>query len=452
MTRDREDRTEGSAALRAVEAALATRWPESRIEPSLERVRDLVDLLGNPQNSYPVVHISGTNGKTSTVRMVDELLRELGLRTGRFTSPHLESIIERICLDGEPVDADHFAGAYAEIAPYLDLVDRRHEIRLSFFEVLVAMAYSAFADAPVDAAVVEVGLGGSWDATNVVDGRVAVVTPVAVDHREYLGDTVEEIAGEKAGIIKRGAVAVLSHQPEAAAEVLLRRAAEVGATIAREGLEFGVRTREVAVGGQLLGLEGLAGSYDEVFLPLHGAHQAQNAACAVAAVEALLGGGRDALDADAVRAAFARVRSPGRLEVFRRGSTVLVDAAHNPAGAHALAEAVTEEFTFGSLVGVVAALRDKDVLGILEELERVIDLVVATENSSPRAMRLEDMVGLALQVFGEDRVYQAATMPEAIDVAVGLAEREAPLGGGGVLVTGSVVTAGDARMLLGSAT
>jgi dihydrofolate synthase/folylpolyglutamate synthase len=451
VTRDREDRTEGSAALREVETALATRWPESRIEPSLERVRDLVDLLGNPQNSYPVVHISGTNGKTSTARMVDELLRELGLRTGRFTSPHLESITERICLDGEPVDADHFAAAYAEIAPYLDLVDRRHEIRLSFFEVLVAMAYSAFADAPVDAAVVEVGLGGSWDATNVVDGRVAVVTPVAVDHREYLGDTVEEIAGEKAGIIKRGAVAVLAHQPEAAAEVLLRRAAELGATIAREGLEFGVRTREVAVGGQLLGLEGLAGSYDEVFLPLHGAHQAQNAACAVAAVEAFLGGGRDALDADAVRAAFARVGSPGRLEVFRRGSTVLVDAAHNPAGAHALAMAVTEEFTFGSLVGVVAALRDKDVLGILEELEPVIDLVVATENSSPRAMRLEDMVGLALQVFGEDRVYQAATMPEAIDVAVGLAEREAPLGGGGVLVTGSVVTAGDARMLLGSA-
>jgi dihydrofolate synthase/folylpolyglutamate synthase len=451
VTRDREDRTEGSAALREVETALATRWPESRIEPSLERVRDLVDLLGNPQNSYPVVHISGTNGKTSTARMVDELLGELGLRTGRFTSPHLESITERICLDGEPVDADHFAAAYAEIAPYLDLVDRRHEIRLSFFEVLVAMAYSAFADAPVDAAVVEVGLGGSWDATNVVDGRVAVVTPVAVDHREYLGDTVEEIAGEKAGIIKRGAVAVLAHQPEAAAEVLLRRAAELGATIAREGLEFGVRTREVAVGGQLLGLEGLAGSYDEVFLPVHGAHQAQNAACAVAAVEAFLGGGRDALDADAVRAAFARVGSPGRLEVFRRGSTVLVDAAHNPAGAHALAEAVTEEFTFGSLVGVVAALRDKDVLGILEELEPVIDLVVATENSSPRAMRLEDMVGLALQVFGEDRVYQAATMPEAIDVAVGLAEREAPLGGGGVLVTGSVVTAGDARMLLGSA-
>jgi dihydrofolate synthase/folylpolyglutamate synthase len=217
-------------------------------------------------------------------------------------------------------------------------------------------------------------------------------------------------------------------------------------------MEFGVRARQVAVGGQLLGLESLAGSYDEVFLPLHGAHQAQNAACAVAAVEAFLGGGRDSLDADAVRAALGRVGSPGRLEVFRRGSTVLVDAAHNPAGARALAEAVTEEFTFGSLVGVVAVLRDKDVLGILGELEPVVDLVVATENSSPRSMRLGDLVGLALQIFGEDRVYQAATMPEAIDVAVGLAEREAPLGGGGVLVTGSVVTAGDARMLLGSGT
>ena len=452
VTRDSKAKAGGAAALRRVETALATRWPESRIEPSLERVRDLVDLLGNPQNSYPVVHIGGTNGKTSTARMVDELFRELGLRTGRFTSPHLESITERICLDGEPVDADRFAAAYAEIAPYLDLVDRRHEIRLSFFEVLVAMAYSAFADAPVDAAVVEVGLGGSWDATNVVDGKVAIVTPVAVDHTEYLGDTVEEIAGEKAGIIKRGAVVVLARQPEAAAEVLLRRAAEVGATIAREGMEFGVRARQVAVGGQLLGLESLAGSYGEVFLPLHGAHQAQNAACAVAAVEAFLGGGRDALDADAVRAALGRVGSPGRLEVFRRGSTVLVDAAHNPAGARALAEAVTEEFTFGSLVGVVAVLRDKDVLGILGELEPVVDLVVATENSSPRSMHLGNLVGLALQIFGEDRVYQAATMPEAIDVAVGLAEREAPLGGGGVLVTGSVVTAGDARMLLGSGT
>lgn len=448
MTHDQTDRAAGAAALREVEAALATRWPESRIEPSLVRIRDLVDLLGNPQHTYPVIHVSGTNGKTSTARMVDELLREHNLRTGRFTSPHLESITERICLDGEPVAAERFAAAYAEVAPYLDLVDERHKVRLSFFEVLTAMAYAAFADAPVDAAVVEVGMGGSWDATNVVDGRVAVVTPVAVDHAEYLGETVEQIAAEKAGIIKPGAFAVLAQQVEGAAEVLLRRAAEAGATIAREGLEFGVRTREVAVGGQLLGLQGLAGAYDEVFLPLHGAHQAQNAACALAAVEAFLGGGRDPLDGDAVRAAFARTVSPGRLEVLRRSPTVLVDAAHNPAGARALAEAISEEFTFGSLVAVVAALRDKDVLGILMELAAVVDLVVATENSSPRSMPVDDLAMLALQAFGEDRVYQGSTLPEAIEIAVGLAEREAPLGGGGVLVTGSVVTAGDARRLL----
>jgi dihydrofolate synthase / folylpolyglutamate synthase len=448
VTRDQGERTAGARALREVEAALATRWPESRIEPSLERIRDLVDLLGNPQHSYPVIHIGGTNGKTSTARMVDELLHELGLRTGRFTSPHLESITERISLDGEPLAPDRFAAAYTEVAPYLDLIDQRHDVRLSFFEVLVAMAYATFADAPVDAAVIEVGLGGSWDATNVADGRVAVIAPIAIDHAEYLGDTVEQIAAEKAGILKPGSVAVLAQQTEAAAEVVLRRAAEVGATIAREGLEFGVQNREVAVGGQLLGLQGLAGSYDEVFLPLHGAHQAQNAACAVAAVEALLGGGRDPLDADAVRAALARVRSPGRLEVLRRGPTVLVDAAHNPAGARALAEAITEEFTFANLIGVVAVLRDKDVLGILEELDPVIELIVVTENSSPRSLDVQELAALALQVFGEDRVDQGSSMPEAIEIAVGLAERDAPLGGGGVLVTGSVVTAGDARHLL----
>ncbi|MGH8776906.1 MAG: bifunctional folylpolyglutamate synthase/dihydrofolate synthase [Jiangellaceae bacterium] len=445
MTRDQGER---SGALLEVEAALATRWPESRIAPSLERIADLVDLLGNPQHAYPVIHIGGTNGKSSTARMADELLRELGLRTGRFTSPHLESITERICLDTEPVDADRFAAAYSEVAPYLDLVDQRHDVRLSFFEVLVAMAYAAFADAPVDAAVVEVGMGGSWDATNVADGKVAVVMPIAIDHANYLGDTVEVIAVEKAGILKPGSVAVLAHQPEGAAEVLLRRAVEVGATIAREGLEFGVRTREVAVGGQLLTLDGLAGSYGGVFLPLHGAHQAQNAACAVAAVEAFVGGGREAVDEAAVHGALSRIRSPGRLEVLRRGPTVLVDAAHNPAGARALADAVAEEFSFTALVGVVAAMRDKDILGILAELEPILRAIVVTENSSHRTMSVDDLARVALQVFGEDRVYQGSTMPEAIDIAVGLAEREGPIGGGGVLVTGSVVTAGDAGRLL----
>ena len=435
-------------ALRVVEAALATRWPESKIEPSLERIADLVDLLGHPQRTYPVVHVSGTNGKTSTARMIDELIRELGLRTGRFTSPHLEFITERISLDGQPVSGERFAKAYDELAPYLDVVDQRHDTKLSFFEVLTAMAYSVFADAPVDVAIIEVGMGGSWDATNVADGKVAVLTPISVDHAEYLGDTVADIAIEKAGIIKPGSFAVLSAQLAAAADVLLSRAIEVGATVAREGVDFGVRTREVAVGGQLLALDGLAGPYDEVFLPLHGAHQAQNAAAAVAAVESLLGGGRVPLDAEAVSVAFARVRSPGRLEIVRRGPTIVIDAAHNPAGARALAAAIGEEFGFSSLVAVVAVLSDKDAIGILEALEPVVDHVVLTKNSSPRAMQLDDLVEAALGVLGQDRVSQAHTMPDAIDVAVGVADREAVGGGGGVLITGSVVTAGDARLLL----
>jgi dihydrofolate synthase / folylpolyglutamate synthase len=438
----------GSDALRVVETALATRWPESQIEPSLERIADLVDLLGNPQRTYPVVHVGGTNGKTSTARMIDGLIRELGLRTGRFTSPHLESVTERISLDGQPVTAERFAQAYAEIAPYLDLVDSRHDHRLSFFEVLTAMAYATFADAPVDAAVVEVGMGGSWDATNVADGKVAVVTPIALDHAEYLGATVGEIAAEKAGIVKPDSLAVIASQPAEAAEVLLERAAEVNATVAREGIDFGVQSRQIAVGGQLLRLAGLAGSYQDVFLPLHGGHQAQNAAAAVAAVEGFVGGGRVPLEAEVVHAALAAVSSPGRLEVLRRGPTVMVDAAHNPASAFALRQAIEEEFTFGALVAVVAVLRDKDAIGILEQLEPIATAVVVTENSSPRALPIAELVPVALGIFGDDRVYQANSLLDAIDVALGLSEREAPAGGAAVLLTGSVVTAGDARRLL----
>jgi dihydrofolate synthase / folylpolyglutamate synthase len=436
-----------SDALRVVETALATRWPESRIEPSLERISDLVALLDNPQHTYPVVHVGGTNGKTSTARMIDELIRELGLRTGRFTSPHLESVTERISLDGQPVSDERFARTYEELAPYLDLVDQRHDTRLSFFEVLTAMAYSTFADAPVDAAIVEVGMGGSWDATNVADGKVAVVCPISVDHVEYLGDTVAEIAVEKAGIIKPRAHAVLALQPASAAEVLLKQAAEAGASVAREGVEFGVRSREIAVGGQLLAIDGLAGPYEDVFVPLHGAHQAQNAALAVAAVEGFVGGGRVPLDPDAVRAAFARVRSPARLEVVRRSPAVILDAAHNPAGAHALAAAIEAEFGFSTLTGIVGVLQDKDAAGILQALEPVLDHVVVTVNSSPRAMPLEQLTAASVDVFGVDRVDKAATISDAIEIAVGLAERGLP-SGAGVLITGSVVTAGDARRLL----
>jgi len=448
------------ATLREVEQQIVSRRPESSIEPTLDRIATLVSLLGDPQRAFPIIHITGTNGKTSTARMIDALLRERGLRTGRFTSPHLVSIRERICIDGEPLDPERFVTLYQEILPYVQLTDERHEVPLSFFEVLTGMAFAAFADAPVDVAIVEVGLGGTWDATNVADGVVAVVGPVAIDHTRYLGDTVEEIAAEKAGIIKPGALAVLAQQSLPAAEVLLRRVSEVGATVAREGIEFGVLERDLALGGQQLTLRGLNGTYPDVFLPLFGEYQAGNAACALAAVEGFAGVGDDGpsvaegrppLDPELVRQAFAGLRSPGRLEVLRRSPTVIVDAAHNPAGMAASAAAVTEAFSFTRLVGVLAVSADKDVAGILDELEPVLSDLVVTRNSSDRSMPPEELAELALDVLGADRVQVAARMDDAIELAVTLAD-EAPEtalpGGGGVLITGSVVTAGDARQLL----
>src|SRR5271156_1323940 len=293
--------------MREVERDIISRRPEHSVDLALDRMADLDELLGQPQRSCPVIHITGTNGKTSTARMIDALLRSRGLRTGRFTSPHLVSIRERICVDGAAVSAERFVEAYEEILPYVQLVDDRHPVPMSFFEVLTGMAFAIFADTPVDVMVLEVGLGGRLDSTNVADGVVAVVTPISIDHTRLLGNTVEEIAAEKAGIIKPGAVAVLAQQPLGAAEVLLRYAVEVGATVAREGVEFGVLSREQALGGQQLVLRGLRGTYEDVYLPLFGLHQAGNAACALGAVEAVAGGSDDAgaPDAGLVREAFA---------------------------------------------------------------------------------------------------------------------------------------------------
>jgi len=461
--------TAGPSAYRGAEAAIRARGVEWEFDPSLDRMRELMDLLGTPQRSYAVIHVSGTNGKTSTARMVDTLLRARGLRTGRCISPHLTTMRERICVDGEPLSEERFASAYDDVLPYLGMVDATGPPRLSFFEVLTAMAFAVFADTPVDVAVVEVGMGGIWDATNVADGNVAVVTPIALDHMRYLGDTIDEIATEKAGIIKPGAVAVLAQQPVEAAQVLLRRAAESGASVAREGIEFGILQREVAVGGQQLVLRGLRGVYEDLFLPIFGAHQAGNAACALAAAEAIAavpsGGagspaGRDhgdgALDGGLVKEAFARMTSPGRLEVVRRSPTVLVDAAHNPAGMAATVMAVAESFAFGALFGVVAISADKDVAGVLGELEPVLSQIVVTRNSSPRAMDVPTLAELAGEVFGADRVHAAAGLDDAIDLAVRLADEaeagdlagQLVPGGAGVLITGSVLTAGEARLLL----
>lgn len=437
-----------------VEKALLGRLPEHKSVEGrdLERIRLLCSTLADPQHAAPVIHLTGTNGKTTTARMIDSLLTVFGLRTGRLTSPHLAEVRERISLSGEPVSPERFVQTYDEVMPYVDLVDQRVDRPLSFFEVLTALGFAAFADAPVDVAILEVGLGGEWDSTNVADGKVVVVTPIAVDHAKYLGSTPVDIAVEKAGIIKPGAVAVIAQQEVEVAKVILRRAVEVGATVAREGLEFGVVDRELAVGGQMLTLKGLTGVYDGVYVPLHGVHQAHNAACALAAVEAFLAGGLgegEGLDADIVREGFANVRSPGRLEVVRRSPTVVLDAAHNPHGAAAAAAGVVEAFAFEPLIGVVGMMHDKDVEGVLAAFEPVFARIVCTQNSTMRAMPAAELAEIATEVFGEDRVDTVPRLDDAIDTAVRLAdEGSSDLGRGGVLITGSVITAGEARVLL----
>lgn len=455
------------AELALVEAELDQRWPETKIEPSLTRIAALMDLLGSPQHSYPVIHVAGTNGKTSVTRMIDALLTRMHRRTGRTTSPHLQLATERISIDGVPVSPRTYVDTYRDLEPYVRMIDQQSEAaggpRMSKFEVTTAMAFAAFADAPVDVAVVEVGLGGRWDATNVVESQVAVITPVGIDHTGYLGDTLTEIAAEKAGIIKparpddlapRETVAIIAQQEPEAMEVLLRQAVESDAAVARQGSEFTVLQRQVAIGGQQLELQGLGGVYSDIFLPLHGEHQAFNASLALAAVEAFFGAGPDRqLDVDAVREAFASVVNPGRLERVRSAPTVFLDAAHNPHGAKALAAALAAEFDFRKLVGVVSVMADKDVRGLLEALEPVFDEIVVTHNGSPRAMDVDDLADLAVARFGDERVVTAATLPDAIETAIAIAEEVAEPGeavsGAGVVVTGSVVTAGAARSLFG---
>lgn len=462
------------AALLQVEHLLDQRWPETKLEPSTTRISALLELLGSPQRGYPSIHIAGTNGKTSVARMVDSLLTALHRRTGRTTSPHLQSAVERISIDGKPISPATYVDTYREIEPFVQLVDQQSEAgvlgkagpRLSKFEVVTAMAFAAFADAPIDVAVVEVGLGGRWDATNVVNAPVAVITPIGVDHAEYLGDTLAEIAAEKAGIIGKqeeeivpsgtdlSTVAIIARQAPEAMEALLAQTVRADAAVAREDSEFAVLGRQVAVGGQLLELQGLGGLYSDIFLPLHGEHQAHNAALALAAVEAFFGAGAQRqLDIDAVRAGFAAVTSPGRLERMRSAPTVFIDAAHNPAGAAALAQALTEEFDFRFLVGVVSVMADKDVDGILAALEPVFDQIVVTHNGSPRALDVEGLALIAEQTFGPERVVTAATLPDAIETATAIVEESAVegelLGGAGIVITGSVVTAGAARTLFG---
>lgn len=434
-------------ALASIEKLINKRWPESKIQPTLDRILALTDALGSPQYSYPTIHLAGTNGKTSTARMIDQLLSHLGYRVGRYTSPHLESFTERISIKGEPITAENLIATYKDIELYLDLIDARQPHPLSYFEVLTALAFVAFAEYPVDIAVMEAGMGGEWDATNVVASEVAVMTPIGLDHMEYLGNTLEKIAQTKAGIFKPESNVVLAAQTPEVAKVLLSQAAKVSANIFREGVEFSVKKRVLAVGGQLITFQGVASEISDVFLPLYGDHQANNAAVALAAVEVFA---KVKLDDELVREAFSKVKSPGRCEIAFKDPLVIIDAGHNPHGISALTKTIKSEFDFESVIAVVGVLADKDVDGMLRELVAMADFIVITQNQSPRAMAADKLAALAAAHFSSAQIEVISDIKIALRFAVDKANLANQVGDGvnAVVVTGSVLTAGEARVIL----
>lgn len=449
-----DDAAHTAAVLERVEEIyqqIIARVPEHQVQPTLDRVTETLDILGDPQNSYPSVHITGTNGKTSTTRMIDALLCAFGVRTGRFTSPHLVDVRERITIEGDSISPDEFVRTWEDIAPYIEMIDRAHAetdgTKLSFFEVFTVMAFAAFADHPVDAAVVEVGMGGRWDATNVIDAGVGVIMPIAIDHEKWLGSTIREIAEEKAGIIKPGQIVIVAKQQEEALRVIEERAAQVDAIVRLEGRDYEVLDRQLGVGGQMITVRTPAAVYEDVFVPLFGDYQASNAAAAIAAVEAFMGG--RALDAKVVEAGMLSATSPGRLQVVRHSPTIIVDAAHNPAGAHTLGESISEAFDFERVVGVYSAMGDKDIEGVLGEVEPYLDSIVITQMPGPRAKPAEEIAQIAREVFGSDRVDVQEDILEAIATAVNLGEsgdESAPATG--VVVFGSVLLAGEVLRLM----
>lgn len=424
---------------------------EAHPQPRLDPLRRLMDYLGNPQKAYPIVHITGTNGKTSTARYIESLLASHDLRIGRYTSPHLASVTERIVVDGGPISAEGFVEAWQDIAVFVDMVDGElrsaGEPPLTYFEVLTALAYSVFAATPVDVAVIEVGLGGEWDATNVGDATVAVFTPISVDHVEFLGDSVESIATEKAGIIKPECSVVTSRQTAEAAAIIEKVAYDNKCIVSAEGSAFSLLDRRRAVGGQLIDVQGMAARYEEVFLPAHGDYQAHNAALAVAATEALIGRGGTAVPGDVMEEAFGKVRVPGRLEVVRPQPTIVVDAAHNPAGLAATLGGFEEAFEAKYTVALVGILEGKDAEMMLSLLEPAVDTIVVTQSTSPRSITAEALGEMARDIFDDDdRVIVADRLDDAVATAANLAEAHGD-GHGVVLATGSVTIAGEVRLL-----
>ena len=440
------------ARVEEIYRSIVERAPEHDIDPTLERVRLALDILGDPQNSYPSIHVTGTNGKTSTSRMIDSLLTAFGMKTGRFTSPHLLDVRERISLEGHPITREGFVRAWEDIAPYVAMVDERSQQeggpRLSFFEVFTIMAYAAFADYPVDAAVVEVGMGGRWDSTNVIDAGVAVITPIALDHTRWLGSTIRDIAREKAGIIKPGQVVVIMKQEEEVLDILLEQARSVDAIARVEGRDFEVVERQMGVGGQMVTIRTPSALYEDVFVPLFGQYQAHNAAAALVAVESFMGG--RGLDGRIVEQGLMNASSPGRMQVVRHSPTIIVDAAHNPAGAATLREAIESSFALGRIAGVYSAMGDKDVEGVLSEVEPFLDHLVVTQMSGERAADVARLAEIASEVFGPDRVDVRDSLADAVDRAAEIAEAGAePADRSGVLVFGSVLLAGEMLALAG---
>jgi len=430
--------------IRQIESSLMARIPEHKLRPRLEPTRRAVELLGDPQRSYRVIHITGTNGKTSTSRIIERILREHGLRTGRFTSPHLINLNERIALDGEPISNEILYEAFKDIEPVLDMVDNelleQGESRLTFFEALAVLAFAAFADAPIDVLVLEVGMGGALDSTNVADGDVAVFTPIDLDHQERLGQSIAEIAETKSGIIKSGAAVVSAVQPKEALEVLERVTNEVGDTFRILGQDFTVTEFVESEIGITFSVQGLAGTYENLFIPLHGAYQAANAAVAIAAVEEFIGGATAPISDIILRPALADVSSPGRLQVVSKSPRIILDAAHNPHGAASLASALENSFGLPHVVGVVSILGEKDAEGILKHLETVMAEIIITKSTSVRAADTAQLATLAREIFGADRV----SVEDDFRDALSLAEvKLPPTPNSTIVVTGTVSLIGD---------
>ncbi len=406
-----------------------------RRAPSLDRIEFLVDLLGSPQRDYPIVHVTGTNGKTTTARLTAQLLTAKGLSVGTYTSPHLERVNERIAWASQPIDD----AALADVLGVIESVEASLPARPSYFEILTAAAYRYFADVAVEAAVVEVGLGGTFDATNVGDGTVAVITNVSLDHTEYLGPTRAGIAAEKAGIVKPGATLVLGEMDYELREIFLSRGAS---RVLIRGEDFDVVDDRPAHGGRMLDLRTPGDGYPELFLAVHGGFQAENAAVALAAAEAFFGA---PLEPDLVAEAFAAFRAPGRLEVVGRSPLVVLDGAHNVAGAHALMDALDEEFVPGPRTLVVGLLREKDPRQMLEALGAgTAERVIVCRPSSPRALEPRHLTAAALDLgVDPDRLEVADSVPEAVLRALRVTPED-----GQVVVAGSLYLVGEARAAL----